>query len=116
MATTPLASIFMFLVAAFFGVLGQYFYKSGAELATGGVISYVANPRLILGIVCYLAVMVLFMAAFKRGGSMATLYPIYASTFVWGTIISHFAFGTEIRLVNILGMALIGFGMFCLGL
>ncbi len=28
--------------------------------------------------------MVLFVAAFKRGGSLAVLYPIYASTFIWG--------------------------------
>lgn len=116
MSSTPLVSIIMFFVAAFFGALGQYFYKSGVEAATGGVTSYMANPRLILGVICYLAVMGLFMAAFKRGGSMATLYPIYASTFVWGAIISHLAFGTEIRLVNLLGMALIGFGMFFLGL
>lgn len=116
MATTPVSSILMFLTAAFFGALGQYFYKSGAELANQGVLSYIANPRLILGVACYLAVMVLFMAAFKRGGSMATLYPIYASTFIWGAVISHFAFGTEIRLVNILGMGLIGLGMYFLGL
>jgi multidrug transporter EmrE-like cation transporter len=116
MTNTPIVSIIMFLIAAFFGALGQYFYKSGVEVASGGILSYVANPRLIFGVLCYLAVMGLFMAAFKRGGSMATLYPIYASTFVWGAIISHFAFGTEIRLINIIGMGLMGLGMFCLGL
>lgn len=116
MSATPKASILMFFLAAFFGALGQFLYKSGVDLATAGFMSYIANLRLIGGVFCYLAVMILFMAAFKRGGSMAALYPIYATTFVWGALISHFAFGTQIRLINVAGMLLIGLGMFCMGL
>ena len=77
--------------------------------------SYLWNPRLVGGAACYIAVMVLFVAAFKRGGSLATLYPIYASTFVWAALISRWAYGTQIKPVTIGGMALLVVGMYLMG-
>ena len=112
---TPISSILMFLVASVFGAVGQFLYKSGAEAASGGVMSYIANPRIVGGIGCYVAVMVLFVAAFKRGGSLTVLYPVYASTFIFASLISYFAFGTPIKSVNIVGMGLIVGGMYFMG-
>ena len=48
--TTPLLSIVLFVVAAFLGALGQFLYKSGAERATAGIMSYLVNPRLLAGV------------------------------------------------------------------
>jgi len=59
--------------------------------------------------------MVLFVAAFKRGGALTTLYPVYASTFVFAAIIAWYAYGTPIKPVNIAGMALLAGGMYLLG-
>lgn len=115
MSKTPYSSMVMFFVAAFFGALGQFFYKSGADKASSGMASYFLNMRLALGVLCYVIVMFLFVAAFKRGGSMATLYPIYATTFIWGAIISYVAFGSEISFVNIAGMFVMALGMYLLG-
>src|SRR5205085_12329495 len=81
MRTSPLAIVF-FVIAAFLGALGQFYYKSGAEKAGNTLASYVFNARLLGGVICYIAVMVLFVAAFKRGGALTVLYPIYASTFI----------------------------------
>ena len=113
--TTPVLSILYFLVASLLGALGQYLYKSGAEASGAGLSSYVANPRLLAGLACYLAVMVLFVAAFKRGGSLTVLYPVYATTFVWAALIALLAYGTPIRAVNVLGMALLVGGMYLMG-
>jgi len=52
------------------------------------MVSYLANPRLLAGAACYIAVMVLFVAAFKKGGSLTVLYPIYATTFIWAAILA----------------------------
>ena len=112
---TPLQSMILFLVAAALGALGQFLYKTGADRATAGVSSYLLNARLLGGVACYVAVMVLFVAAFRRGGSLAVLYPLYASTFIWGAIISQAAFGTAIRPVNVLGMGLLVAGMYLMG-
>jgi hypothetical protein len=112
---TPFISIVMFAVAAFIGALGQFLYKSGAERATAGVMSYVLNARLLAGVACYIAVMALFVAAFKRGGSLTVLYPIYASTFIWAALIARFAYQAPIQPVNMLGMLLLIVGMYLMG-
>ena len=112
---TPAASIVMFLAASVLGALGQYLYKSGADAAGDSVRSYILNPRLLGGVVCYVAVMALFVAAFKRGGALSVLYPLYASTFIWAAVLALIAYGTPIRPVNIAGMAMLVLGMFLMG-
>ena len=115
MPRTPVASIIMFLVASLAGAVGQYLYKSGAERAGGTLGSYIANPRLLGGVLCYVAVMVLFVAAFRKGGSLTVLYPIYATTFIWAALIAMAAYGTPIRPVNVAGMILLVAGMYLMG-
>ena len=112
---TPLFSIFCFVLAALFGAVGQFLYKSGAERASGGALSYLLNLRLLGGVICYIAVMALFVAAFKRGGSLTVLYPIYASTFIWAALIALLAYGTPIKLANAAGMVLLIAGMWLMG-
>lgn len=112
---TPFASILMFLMAAVLGAVGQFLYKSGADRAGGSIASYVLNARLMGGVICYVAVMVLFVAAFKKGGSLAVLYPIYATTFIWAALIAYAAYGAAIRPVNIAGMLFLVLGMYLMG-
>jgi hypothetical protein len=109
--TTPPLSIALFALAALFGAVGQYLYKSGADAATGGLSSYFLNWRILTGAACYVGVMVLFVAAFKRGGSLTVLYPVYASTFIWAALIALAAYGTPIKLMNVAGMAVLVLGM-----
>lgn len=113
--TTPVASIAMFLAASLLGALGQFLYKSGADSAGGSLLSYVANWRILAGVACYCGVMVLFVAAFKRGGSLSVLYPVYATTFIFAALIGLLAYGTPIRPVNIAGMGLLIAGMYLMG-
>lgn len=114
-AATPAVSIVLFAVAALFGAVGQYLYKSGADAADGSPLGYLANVRLLGGVVCYVAVMVLFVAAFKRGGSLTVLYPVYASTFIWAALIAWCVYGTPIRAANVAGMMLLVLGMYLMG-
>lgn len=113
---TPLISVVFFLIAALFGAAGQYLYKSGAERATEELLGYLLNPRIMGGVICYILVMVLFVAAFKRGGDLSVLYPIYATTFIWAALIALWAFGTPIKPINMAGMALLVAGMFLMGM
>jgi multidrug transporter EmrE-like cation transporter len=114
MKTSVLAIVF-FVVASLFGAFGQYLYKTGADHAGGSISSYLLNAPLLLGVVCYIVVMVLFVAAFKAGGAMSVLYPIYASTFIWGAIIARIVFSEPIRPVNMAGMAVLILGMYLMG-
>ncbi len=111
---TPAVSIILFAIAAVLGAAGQYLYKSGAERMTSSPWSCL-NLSLLGGVACYVGVMVLFVAAFKRGGALTVLYPIYASTFIWAAVISLAAYGTPIKPVNIAGMVLLVAGMFLMG-
>ncbi len=112
---TPLLSILMFLSAALLGALGAYLYKSGAQSAAGSWQSYLLNLRILGGLGCYTAVMVLFVAAFRVGGALTVLYPVYASTFIFGAIIAWYAYGTPIKPANVLGMLLLVGGMYLMG-
>jgi hypothetical protein len=114
MRTSPVA-ILLFALAAFLGAVGQYLYKLGAERTTRTVSSYLLNIPLLAGAICYVAVMVLFVVAFKKGGALTVLYPIYASTFIWAAVIAWLAYGTPVRLVNVGGMLLLIAGMYLLG-
>jgi hypothetical protein len=80
---TPIASILCFLAESFFRAAGQFLYKSGADYATRSILSYILNVRILGGVACYIAVIVLFVAACKRGGLLTVLYPIYSTTFMW---------------------------------
>src|SRR5690606_3243292 len=93
---TPVASMVLFFTASLFGAVGQYLYKSGADQAQGGWTSYL-NLRILGGVGCYVAVMVLFVAAFKRGGEMSVLYPIYATTFIWAALIAWLVYDVAIK-------------------
>lgn len=112
---TPAISILFFLMASVFGALGQYLYKSGADTATGGITGYIGNPRILGGVACYIGVMILFVMAFKKGGSLTVLYPIYASTFIWAALLALMVYGTPIKPVNIAGMILLIAGMYLMG-
>ena len=112
---TPFASIICFVIASVLGAAGQFLYKSGANRATGGFSSYLLNPRLLSGVACYVGVMVLFIAAFRRGGELSVLYPIYASTFIFSAIGAYLLFNERIHPANIVGMALLVAGMFLMG-
>ncbi|MFK7850654.1 MAG: hypothetical protein AB8D78_06710 [Akkermansiaceae bacterium] len=105
-----------FLLASLLGATGQFLYKSGAARATEGPLSYLLNPRLLGGVGCYIAVMILFIAAFKRGGQLSVLYPIYATSFIFSAIGAAWIYGEQIRPLNIAGMGLLVGGMFLMGL
>ena len=112
---TPALSILFFLLASLFGAVGQFLYKSGAERAGGSLASYLLNARLLGGVVCYVAVMVLFVAAFKKGGALTALYPVYATTFIFAALIAWWAYGAPIKPANVCGMALLIAGMYFMG-
>ena len=112
---TPPVSIFFFALASLLGAVGQILYKEGASLADGTLKGYLLNARLLGGVACYISVMVLFVAAFKKGGALTVLYPVYATTFIWAAIFSVWLYQTQIKPINTLGMALLLLGMYLMG-
>jgi len=112
---TPLMSVLCFLIASLLGAVGQYLYKAGAEAADKSLVSYLLNGRILLGVLCYTGVMVLFVVAFRIGGSLTVLYPVYATTFIWAALIARFAYDVPIKPANIAGMMVLVLGMYLMG-
>jgi hypothetical protein len=115
---TPWTSILLFLIASFLGAAGQFLYKAGTDhalAADGGPVAYLANSRILGGVVCYVLVMVCFVAAFRRGGEPTLLYPIYATTFLWASLLGLAVYQVPIRGVHVLGMILIIAGVSLMG-
>lgn len=78
--------IILNLLAAIIGAVGQWLYKIGGKQL--GAVPLIKNWQLYVGMVLFCAVMVLFVYAFKIGGRLSVVYPVYASTFVWGMLIA----------------------------
>ncbi len=116
MFKTPVMAIVLVAVAAVLGAVGQFLFNHASGQIKGGIVSFFLNPWVIAGMVCYLTVMGLFTTAFKKGGTVAVLYPIYASTFIWAAIIAWQLYDQPIKPVHVLGMALLVAGMFLMGL
>lgn len=115
MLKTPITAIVCMLIASIFGAGGQYLYKAGTDRARGGWAELLLSPWILAGVGCYIAVMVMFTSAFKAGGAVTVLYPIYASTFIWAAIMGQVINHQPIRPVHMLGMALLVVGMYLMG-
>ncbi len=85
MSSSQTYPIILNLVAAIVGALGQYAYKiGGAKLK---VVPLYQNWELFLGMLLFCGVRVLFVMAFNKGGQISVTYPMYATTFIWGTLL-----------------------------
>lgn len=78
--------ILLNLAAAIIGATGQWLYKIGGKQL--GTIPLMKNWQLFVGVILFCMVMVLFVTAFKLGGKLSVVYPVYATTFVWGMLIA----------------------------
>lgn len=81
--TIPIA---LNLIAAVLGAVGQWLYKIGGTQL--GRIPIYKNWQLYLGMILFCLVMVLFVIAFKLGGRLSVVYPVYATTFIWSMILA----------------------------
>ena len=111
MQTTSTKAIILFLIAAILGALGQYLYKTGVENSSGNILSWFKNYRVISGILCYITIMFLFVISFKIGGELTVLYPVYATTFIWGALIAVTLLGENLTLYKIGGIIFIIIGV-----
>lgn len=104
-----LIPILLNLVAALFGALGQYFYKIGAQKL--GQVPLYKNGQIFVGMLMFCLVMVLFVRSFKLGGKLSVVYPVYATTFIWGLAIAVFWVKESYSWIQIVGVLTICLGV-----
>lgn len=111
---TPLLAIGSVLVASLLGAIAPFFFEYGSKQIQGRVLEFLLNPYIIAGMTTYATIMVFFTYAFKLGGTVRVLYPVYASTFIWAAIIAWLLHGDPIRPLHVGGMALLVAGIICM--
>ena len=111
---TPFISIVCVLMASILGAVGQFLFQYGANKGKSGIGGFLTNPYILIGMAGYIAVMVLFTYAFRLGGTVKVLYPIYASTFIWAAIIAWLRYNQGIYPIHIAGMVLLIAGIICM--
>jgi len=114
LAKTPVLSLVCVLSASVLGAVGQFLFQHGAKHSRPGVLGFVSSPFILAGMCGYVAVMVLFTHAFKLGGTVRVLYPLYASTFLWAALIAWWRYDQAILPIHVAGMVLLAVGMVCM--
>ena len=108
---TPLLAVGSVLIAAVLGAIAPFLFEHGAKQLQGRIVDFVTNPYIIAGMATYLTVMVFFTYAFRLGGTVRVLYPIYATTFIWAAVFAWLRHGTPVEPVHMGGMALLMAGI-----
>ena len=111
---TPILAIGAVLIASLLGAIAPFLFEHGSKQLQGRIVDVVLNPYVIAGIATYVTVMIFFTYAFKLGGTVRVLYPLYASTFIWAAIIASLRHGDAIQPVHLGGMALLIAGIVCM--
>lgn len=112
MLKTPFFALLSVLTAAILGAIGQFLFQYGSKSTKEGVLSFLTHPTILMGMTCYLAVMFFFTYAFKLGGTVRVLYPIYASTFIWAAFMAWGLDHDPVKPIHIAGMILLVIGIF----
>ena len=91
------------------GALGQYAYKIGGQRLKE--VPLYQNWQIAVGMLLFVGVMILFLVGFKYGGKLSVTYPMYATTFIWGTLIGVFLDKEQILAPQIGGIGLVVLGI-----
>ena len=113
--TTPLSSMLLVLAASFIGSFGAVSLKSGADRLPPGLFEMFRSWRIALGVAMFVTSFPIYVLAVKHG-SLTVLYPLVSLGYVWTLIWSRLFFHEPLNRTKLLGLGLILFGVFCIGL
>ena len=94
--------------------LGQFLLKIGTESSFSSLYSIITNIPLLLGAFVYFIGSILFILSLNYS-DLSIIYPVFALTFVWITLISYFILYEPLTLYKSMGILLIISGVSILG-
>jgi len=114
--STKLWAIGIILFSTLLTSTAQLFYKFGAEKISFDILSIITNVELITGMLLYAVGGILLILSF-RGGEVSVLYPIFATSYIWVSLLSIYFLNEVMNIFRwmgiftiIIGIVLIGFG------
>jgi len=87
---------------------GQLFFKFGADKLS--LENLLSNYLLFIGIILYIVALVIFILALKNN-ELSLLYPLYATSYIWVSLLSMFFLNETMNLFKWLGIFLIIMGV-----
>lgn len=113
---TKLWAVGLILLCTLITTTAQIFLKFGADrlpawaLNLQFMLGILLDWPLIIGISLYGTGAVIMLIAFK-GGDVTVLYPIFASSYIWVSILSSYFFSDTLNLIKIAGILIIILGI-----
>jgi drug/metabolite transporter (DMT)-like permease len=113
-------SVLLVVCCTIIGAGAQILIKRGADALGGNptmvqaAMAMVLNPALLAGFSMYGVSMVLLVLALRHG-ELSLLYPMFAMTYVWVTILSVLVFHESMNVFKLAGIAIIIGGIAVLG-
>ncbi len=107
--TSQAIPIILSLVAAMGGAFANWFYKVGANNI--GEVAWHKNWYILAGLISFTSVLVLFLLAYKLGGRLFVIYPVYATTYIWAGLIGVYIDKEPWSIWQIIGVGLILMGV-----
>ena len=112
---TKLWAMAIILAATLLTSTAQLFYKFGAEKLSFDILSIITNLELIAGLILYAIGGILLILSF-RGGEVSVLYPIFATSYIWVSIMSMYFLNEVMNIFKWTGIFVIIAGIVFIGL
>ncbi|PIN68781.1 hypothetical protein COV93_08155 [Candidatus Woesearchaeota archaeon CG11_big_fil_rev_8_21_14_0_20_43_8] len=103
-------AIILILICTLVTASGQLFLKLGADRMVFDIIGLLKNYFLIIGCIIY-AIAAIMMIVALRGGEVSVLYPLFATSYVWVTIIAKYFLDETIGVWRWLGVGTLVIGV-----
>lgn len=113
MMASQLIPIVLSLIAAVFGAIANWLYRRAALQLSE--VSIWKNFSFMAGLFFFVLVLVLLMTAFRLGGRMMVVYPVYSTTYVWALLLALFVDHEKIVWPQYIGISLIVAGVSLIG-
>jgi len=114
--STKLWAMGIILAATLLTSTAQLFWKFGVETLEFNILSIITNVYIIAGILLY-AIGGIMLIISLRGGEVSTLYPIFATSYIWVSLLSIYFLNEVMNIFRwlgiftiIMGIVFIGFG------
>lgn len=114
MATTPVSSVALVLMASFIGSFGAVFLKSGSQRLRYGLWN-LFNWKLGAGVGLFVLSSLFFVQGIRHG-ELSVLYPMVSLGYIWTLLWSRLFFGEPFTRGKFVGLFLIVVGVFFVGL
>lgn len=111
---TSIYAVIATIICALLASIAQILYKTGSKNLKFDF-SIIKNYHIIGGLMLYGFSAVLFIAALRHG-SLSTLYPIMATSYIWVSLLAYKFLGERMNIYKWIGMTFIFLGVFLINL